>query len=274
MDENEFRDALRTTMTLHPEPPPMGSATALAAAKRAALRRNLLAGTGAAVAIAAITAVAVIPGQGLFGGPGMFPAAAPAPSQHPVPAPTNTEKSWPAEAGDDATYDSGERFEQGKRLLDELLEVVPEGYTKPEGDTPDGMPLRSHQATAEDKTWAYMSIAAISRDGGTGRLIAEVHARGNKLPTDPCELAQSFWGIGGTCRIEDVDGEQVGVVVDPKEDRLDQWAAYRHADGTVVFLAQERGGVSDDPSYRPLGVLPFTERALATLAVQERFHLE
>ncbi|WP_328477253.1 hypothetical protein OHA21_24030 [Actinoplanes sp. NBC_00393] len=277
MDENELRDALRTTMTRESEPPPMGSAAALATAKRVAVRRNLLAGTAAAVAIAAITAAAVIPGQNLLGGPGTFPAGAPAPAptDHPVPEPDDTKPSWPPEAGGDATYDSGEHFEKGKLLLDELLAVVPEGYTKPAGQTPDGLPLRSHQATVEENFGAYSAIAALSKDGGTGRLLAEVYGPGNVLPIEPCELAKTFWGMDGTCQIEKVAGKRVGVVVKPQQDdRIDQWAAYRHGDGTVVIVAQGRGGVSDDPAYRPLVEVPFTVRQVAALAAADQFRLD
>ena len=54
------------------------------------------------------------------------------------------------------------------------------------------------------------------------------------------------------------------------DDRFDQWAAYRHPDGVVVFVAQ---GASLDDERPGLTTLPFSVRQLAALAVNERFHL-
>ncbi|MET8349000.1 MULTISPECIES: hypothetical protein [unclassified Micromonospora] len=56
-----------------------------------------------------------------------------------------------------------------------------------------------------------------------------------------------------------------------RDDRFDQWAAYRHPDGVVVYVAQ-RAKLGDDPPA--LTTLPFSVPQLAALAVDERFHLK
>jgi len=288
MDENELRDALRTTMTLSHEPPPMDSAVVVGAGRRAARRRAMLASAGTAVALAAVTVGAVLPGRGLFGGgAAQTVAAQPMPLSTsagavPVPAPTApgdaTKPVWPTDGSgqpqQDATARSGPRYEQGKRLLDELLAVVPAGYSTPTGNTAEGIPLRDHQATVEEPAWAYEATAAIRRAGGTGRLLVEVHTPGNKLSSEPCALARAFWGMGGTCQVERVGDKRVGVVVKPGgDDRFSQWAAYRYADGTVVYVAQARTDSNVEDTATPLAKMPLTVPQLAGLAVDSRFHL-
>jgi hypothetical protein len=62
------------------------------------------------------------------------------------------------------------------------------------------------------------------------------------------------------------------VVVQPAgDDRFDQWAAYRHPDGVVVFVAQSAKFGDDQPG---LTELPFSVQQLAALACDERFHLQ
>ncbi|SDS11115.1 hypothetical protein [Actinoplanes derwentensis] len=274
MDENEFRSALRTTVTLHPEPPPMQSRTAVAVARRAVARRNLLAGGGAAAAILAVT-VAVVPAFG--GGTNIQPAAGPSaglvpfPPSQPVPAVSETKPSWPAEASGDATADSGAHYNTGKALLADVLKVVPAGYTVPSGTVGDGIPLRDHQATVEDDYWRYMATVALRQGDRTGGLVVEVHEPGNKLPTDVCKLAQEFWGRGGTCVPQTVGGEKVGVV---RDGTGTAWAAYRHADGTVVYVRQSTSTTyGSEVGFQPLPTLPLTVTELATLATDNRFRL-
>ncbi|MFI9643717.1 hypothetical protein ACIG87_27295 [Micromonospora sp. NPDC051925] len=119
--------------------------------------------------------------------------------------------------------------------------------------------------------WSYQSSATLAQGQRMGRLAVEVHSAGSLLPADPCALARQFWGMGGTCEVVTVGTTPVGVVVRAgDDDRFDQWAAYRHPDGVVVFVAQS-GKFGDG---RPeLTALPFPVRQLAALAVDERFHL-
>lgn len=333
MNESELRRALHDTLASSAQPPPMDSTTAVDAGRRAVRRRTTLAGAGVAGALLAITAVAVGPGQLLaspndgtswsVGGPAPSPTDAAGPSSQtvladptsaegtpagpapagpapapPTPGPSDTKPSWPTgpdgKPQADATSTTGPRFEQGKKLLAELVKAVPDGYTAPTGDaepsdesrtgddgkvSPDGagdeLPLRSHQAAIGPPEWTYLASAAVAKGGGTGRLMVTVHAKENTLPTEPCALARTFLGIGGECELVAVGDAQVGVVVKPTGDgRLDQWAAYRHPDGVVVFVAQSKKAANIDTVLAPLAALPLSVPELAALAVEDRFHLK
>ena len=60
---------------------------------------------------------------------------------------------------------------------------------------------------------------------------------------------------------------------DDDDDRIDQWAAYRYPDGTVVYTAQSRTGVNGPSSLKPLATLPLTVQQLAAMAVDPKLHL-
>jgi len=286
VNENDLREAMRASLTITP-PPPMASAAAVAAGRRAVRRRTTLAGAGAAAVLVAVTALAVNPGLRLVAGGdgGGAPWAGPGvPSAYPTPsdAGDNTKPVWPTDGDgkpqEDATARSGERYEQGKKLLAEILAVVPGGWSTPTGETADKIPLRSHQAAVEGdnsgKTWGYLAGAAVAKDGGTGRLLAEVHTKDNGLPAEPCALARKFWDLGGACEVVMVGTAKVGVVQAAGGDQgIDQWAAYRHSDGVVVYLAQSRTVSNGEANPEPLTELPLTVPQLAALAADARFHL-
>jgi hypothetical protein len=103
--------------------------------------------------------------------------------------------------------------------------------------------------------------------------VAEVHTKDNGLPPEPCALAGQFWGMGGTCEVVTVGTAKVGVVKAGGDSRIDQWAAYRYADGVVVYVAQSRTASNGDQNPAPLTDLPLTEQQLAALATDARFHL-
>ncbi|WP_306210323.1 hypothetical protein [Actinoplanes sp. RD1] len=277
MDENELRRALHTTMTT--APPPMDSAPVLAAGRRAVRRRAAATGFAAA-AVVGVTTVAAAAALQAPAAPVAGPAPAP-PSAVPTPTAVDTKPSWPLD-GDghpqqDATARSGPRYEQGATLLEQLLAVVPGGWTTPEGTTAE-VPAQYHQAQVggdnSGSTWEYMAYAAVSKGGRTGELLAEVHTTGNGLPADLCATGRAFWMLGGTCRLVTAGGSKVAVVDGPAGRQPDQWAAYRHPDGTVVYVAQSRRPSSGTSTAPALQQLPLSPQALAALAVQERFHLE
>ena len=275
MNEDTLREALRTTMTSTPEPPPMESAAALRAGRRAVHRRTALA--GAAGVLVAVTAI----GVGVWlprGGDGTPMTAAGQPSA--IPSPADTKPSWPIDGNglpqQDATAKSGLNYQKGQQVLQAVLTAVPDGYTTPTGDA-GGIPLRMNEASVDpDKSWGYTGSAAVAKDGDTGRLMAEVHTKRKGLPSDPCGLAQTFWGMKGQCQVVTVGKAKVGVVVKAGEDkRLDQWAAYRYPDGLVVYVAQSRKATNDDkPTLAPLSKLPLTVEQLAALAADPRFHIK
>jgi hypothetical protein len=284
VNENDLREAMRASMTLTP-PPPMESAAALTAGRRAVRRRVTLAGAGVTAAMIAVTAVAVHPDLRLVsGGDGTPWAGGGVPSGIPTPSAggENTKPAWPLDGNglpqQDATARSGERYEQGKKLLEELLAVVPDGWSAPTGESADGIPLRDHQAQVEGdntgSTWSYLAQAAIAKGGRAGQLLAEVHTKDNGLPKEPCALARQFWGLKGDCDVVTVGQAKVGVSRVPSgTGGVEQWAAYRHPDGIVVYVAQSRTATNGENVQPPLKKLPLTASQLATLATDDRFHL-
>ena len=285
VDENDLRAAMRASMTINP-PPPMESAPVLSAGRRAVRRRATLAGAGVTATVLAVTAVAVNPGLQLVSGGDSDSSVAGAGAPSAIPTPSaggeHTKPVWPLD-GDgkpqqDATARSGERYEQGKKLLGQLLTAVPDGWTTPTGETLDRIPLRDHQAQVEGdqsgSTWGYLARAAVAKDAAAGQLLADVRTRGNGLPQEPCALAQRFVEQSGDCEVVTVGRSKVGVVRSAGDDSApDQWAAYRHPDGVVVFVAQSRRATNGQNPFPPLKNLPLSVPQLAALATDDRFHL-
>jgi hypothetical protein len=267
MNENDLREALHTTVLVAPAPPPMDSAIALGAGRRTVRRRRV----AMAAAVAAVTFVAVGAGLPQLGGAAPFVPAA-QPSTPPAPSVTDPKPSWPAPQ-EDATAKSGPRAEQGQKVLDGILALAPSDYTTPGGESA-GYPMRDRQAAIDGPAWSYQARAALAKDGGTGLLLVEVHTKGNGLPAEPCALARTFWGMPGTCQVVRVGQAKVGVVVEPGADkRLDQWAAYRYPDGTVVFAAQSRSLKMGGAGLSPLAKEPLSVPQLAKVATDTRFRL-
>ncbi|MEH0929444.1 hypothetical protein [Micromonospora sp. CPCC 205558] len=276
MNEEELREGLRSEMAGVTPPPPLSTTAALGAARRAHFRRRAVwASLGSAVVVLAVTGFAAVatPDGHVYEPAGRGPLVAP-----------DTKKPWPTgpngQPQEDRTARAGSKYDQGAHLLSEAVSVVPAGFSAPED--PPSLPAeqrtsRTHQAQFEARVdgvdvWSYSSSVAVTQHAAAGRLIVEVHDAGNPMPTEPCELARAFWGMRGDCQVETVGAARVGVVVRPDgDDRLDQWSAYRHPDGVVVFVAQ---GVRLDESRPALTKLPFSVPQLAALAVDERFHLK
>ncbi|WP_018684760.1 hypothetical protein [Actinokineospora enzanensis] len=272
-------------------------------------RQAVLAGAGVAVAVAAIAAGAVfLPGLGNAAGSANqdsgnqdsgIQAAAPrhgrstaASTTGTSTGPTSTSTGSPSSTGsssstassggpgeetqDGKTQTAGPHAQLGEHLLNQLLSSVPAGLTSPADLMPkDGQltgPLRYHQASKDlpGANWRYLAQIPVGKDGHWGRLLAEVHHNGTDMTG--CELARSLWGLGGECTTIAVDGKQVGVVTKPgNDDRLDQWAAYRYPDGTVVFIAQAKEyAYSGHPA---IAQEPFTAEQLARQAVDPKFRL-
>jgi hypothetical protein len=272
VDEDELRAAFRTTMTMK-TPPPMGSAVAVAAGHKAVRRRTAWAGAGLTAFLVAATSVAVAAGLGPHQQP-MNTAALPSAA----PTPGDGKPSWPLDGDgkpqEDATARSGLRYQQGVKLLGLVTHAVPAGWTRPTGKTDSGLSLQDNQALVEGDSWTYSASAAAAKNGRTGRLMAEVHTVGNGLPAgDPCKLARTFWSMNGDCQVVTAGSAKVGVVVTSSDDRVDQWAAYRYPDGTVVYIAQSRQAANGTSSLKPLTKLPLTVPQLAALATDPKFHL-
>ncbi len=279
MTEQMLRDVLRDSMAASTPPPPMSSATMVRVARRARARRRVLwvgAGSGALAATIAVTATALPAPQTrpVTVHPGS--SASVHVASPPPPTPAGTAQPFPTgpdgRPQQDRTATAGTRYEQGVQLLDALTKAVPAGYA-----VPDQPGRRFHEAQFADRVngvevWDYLARAAVTRGGGTGQVVAEVHGAGNEMTGDPCTLTLRFWGMTGECTVVTVGSLKVGVVtqVTGSDRRLDQWAGYRHPDGTVVFIAQSRRFDENAPA---LAALPFPVPQLAALAVDERFHL-
>jgi hypothetical protein len=274
VNEDELRAAFRTTMT-RKTPPPMESAAALAAGHKAVRLRAAWAGAGLIGVLVVATSVGAAMGLHPQNQP-MNVAALPSVA----PQPSDTKPSWPLDGDgqpqEDATARSGAHYQQGVKLFKLVTHSVPAGWTLPTGKTESGLPLQEHQAQVDGKGWNYFASAAVTKDGRTGRLLAEVHTPGNPVPAGgPCALARTFWSMNGDCQVVTVGSAKVGVVVNPIGDnRIDQWAAYRYSDGTVVYTAQSRNAVNDQSNLKPLTTLPLTVQQLAALAVDPKFHVK
>ncbi|MDG9678907.1 hypothetical protein [Micromonospora sp. DH14] len=276
MNEEEFREGLRSEMAGITPPPPLSTTAALGAVRRAHVRRRVVwASLGAAAVVLAVSGFAAVasPGGHVYEPAGRGPLVAP-----------DTKEPWPTgpngQPQEDRTARAGSKHDQGAHLLSEAVAVVPAGFTTPDdppGHSAEQRTLRTHQAQFEARVdgadvWSFSTSVAVAQGNSTGRVVVEVYDAGNPLPTEPCDLAQKFWGMRGECQVETVGAARVGVVVRPTDDdRLDQWSAYRHPDGVVVFVAQ---GVRLDESRPALTKLPFSVPQLAALAVDERFHLK
>ncbi|MFL6118599.1 hypothetical protein [Actinophytocola sp.] len=288
MNEQDFRTALRDTMSVQVPPPPMSDAPVLEAAHRDRRRRRAMwSGAGSAAAVVAVAVGVAVLAPAMSGdedaqvgglvtrqpnamstesanqpsGPGNRPSAKSSPD---VP-PGQT----------DRTARSGTQYERGAALADKLAEVIPAGYGSPDLPTPagdsGGGPFKYHQANYEDtlngrELWDYEAYAPVTKGEGVGRLLVEVHTAGS-VTGDGCGL-QPLWGMAGSCTEVAVGGKRVAVVT-VANDRFDQWAGYRYDDGTVVFVAQATTfAFADKPA---LDGLPFTAEQLAALATDPRF---
>lgn len=280
MTEQDLREAMRRTMAASTPPPPMSATSVMHSVRRARIRRTVWASAGCTLAVAtiAVTAAAIpgSPGPSIqFGGP---PGVAPNPEQ-------SKPEVWPTgpdgKPQEDRTARAGERYDKGVKLLAELVAAVPAGYAVPDDPETSDLPgSRTHQAQFEDRVggtdvWSYLATIQVAEGQRLGGLLAEVHTAGNQLPTGPCQLTLQLWGMQGECQVVTVGTAQVGVVVRStgQDRRYDQWAAYRHPDGVVVFVAQTAKPAYGAEPRQPLAELPFTIQQLATLATSEKLHL-
>ncbi len=278
MNEQDFRVALHQSMAGQQAPPPMSDGAVLDAARHdRRRRRTLFAGVGSAAAVVVITVGVVVlapidrnPTPVHVGGAQITGTTTTVPS---TDKPSDTEPSWP-NGQTDRTARQGPQYDRGVALAGALDGVIPEGYESPDDlRSGDGsFLLKSNQAQYADtvdgvEVWEYLAIAPLTKGGGVGELTVEVHTPDARETGQGCALIR-FWGGEGTCTEIPVDGKTVGVTT-TDEGPADQWAGYRHKDGTVVYVAQS---VADPTWGKPaLDSLPFTAEQLAALAADPRF---
>ena len=292
MNEQELRQAMRATMATASAPPPMNESPVLDAARRAERRRrNRWAGVGSAAAAIAVVGIAVVvvaatSGAGGSGAAGPGVATTTSTTSGTASSDTSnvdepTEPSWP-NGQTDRTAQKGPEYDRGVALLEQLDAVVPAGYEAPHdlegnGDLA-GAPMSYHQAQYADtvngtEVWEYLADAIVTKDGRYGRLLAEVRTPGNGYTGDGCDIEADLWGMTGKCTEIVVDGKRVGVYnwTGGTDDQFEQWAAYRHDDGTVVFIGQSAHRAYTN--FPPLAGLPLTAKRLAELAADPGFKL-
>ncbi|WP_433161865.1 hypothetical protein [Kribbella sp. CA-247076] len=289
MNEEDLNQAMRDVMERSTPPPSMDPSRALDRGRRARRRRTvtwtglavvpLVAGIAAAPALLAGSTDNGVGGLVAGGTTATQSVSTPVPTKTPVatvaPTTRKTGDPWP-EGQTDRTATAGPRADRAAALMKDLSSSVPAGFSTPDLKDPDGSPLRYAQAQyasndGEQDYWEYAANIPVEKDGKVGRLAVNSTTPSGKAATDPCELAKGSRTSPGTCAVVDVDGKKVGVVTAKGSGGYDQWATYRHDDGTVVWLAQARK--HDRRQSPPLAQPIFTSIQLAELATSATFKL-
>ncbi|WP_433320697.1 hypothetical protein [Micromonospora chersina] len=272
MNEDELRGALRHTMAATSPPQPMSATDALVAGRRARFRRRLVSVcAGSATALVLVAAVGFTGSLG-SGGPEHPAGTEPSPSGTVDPLGRPTQEEWTAAR------------KQAQALLDELVAVVPAGYTVVEDSlNPVALfPIGMGGRTNPSSDLVYQASFSIRQGEQSGLVLVEAHT-GNTSMTglqgDGCQLTlQIYPSSRGQCRLVTVGQAKVGVAQtrwtsdDPP--RSAQWAGYRHPDGVVVKVAQISRPDRYGKASPELKKLPFTAQQLADLAASDRFHVD
>lgn len=185
----------------------------------------------------------------------------------------------------DGLVTSGPRYEQGARLLAELIAVVPAGYTVPATDSAPLGPdtptqeagadpfARSHRTMWVQKVdgvdvWMSEASLAVSAGPDTGTLIVMVNTPGSP-GVDDVMCAQVDAEPDSDCQRVDVGGREVTLFAFTGEPGGMQRAAHTHPDGTIVSVMQLRDNVGDGRNALPQPI--FSTQQLVELAVDGRF---
>jgi hypothetical protein len=295
MNEEDLKEAFHDVIVRSSPPSPMDPAHALAQGRRVRRRRTVVWAGAAAVtltvgAVAGPTLITNLADHGSIGqmvaggtpsAPTTVSSGVPTPKSGSTVVPTtapSTRKTgdpWP-EGQVDRTATAGPRAVRAVTLMQDLSSAVPPGFSTPDLKYPDGRAMRWPQSQyassdGEQDYWEYMATIPVQKDNRVGRLLVLSVTPDGKPASSPCKLAQSFWVGTGTCALVDVGGKKVGVVTGKGRGDYDQWAAYRHEDGTVVYLAQ--GKKTDDPERSPLTHPVFTAQQLAEQVTSAKFKI-
>jgi hypothetical protein len=284
MNEEDLNEALHDVIVRSSPPGSMDPARALEEARRARKRRRVAWAGIAVVPLAVVVAVgpAVVADLARDRSADSMVAggASTTPTPTPSVAPTTrkTGDPWP-EGQVDRTATTGPRADRSVTLMAELSSAVPAGFSAPDLKYPDGRAMRWAQtqyasSDGQRDYWEYQAIIPVQQGDGVGLLLAMSITPDGKPAADSCTVAKRFWGGTGPCTVVDVDGKKVGVSTAKgggARNPYDQWAAYRYADGTVVFLAQAKQ--SDDGKRSPLTQPVFTSRQLAELVTSPQFKI-
>lgn len=284
MKEEDLSGAFQDLMVRSSPPPSMDPARALVQARRARKRRTAtITAAAAATLVVGIGAGPALVAHYTGGRPADQLVAGGTGTTEPVSTPVSTVTPTTRKSGDpwpegqtDRTASAGPRVDRALTLMNDLSSSVPTGFSTPNLNYPDGRPMRWAQAQyasddGEQDYWEYLAVIPVQKGDGVGRLLVRSTTPDGRPATTPCKLAQQFRGGTGTCTVIDVGGRKVGVLTIDGGGSYDQWAAYRHDDGTVVYLAQAER--SDDEGRSPLTQPVFTSRQLAELATSTKFKI-
>ncbi|MGW4210022.1 hypothetical protein ACWEIJ_18680 [Lentzea sp. NPDC004789] len=275
MNEQDLKRAFEDVVVASSPPPSMDPGRALDVARRARSRRR-------SSIVGALVAVLVV-GVGLGSAFALNPKAA---KDYMTGAGPSSSSSWPGQWPDgqtDRTAGNGPQADRANKLLEELKGVVPAGYDAPRLKYQDprysgGDMQRAQGQVASDRgetpeVWEYTAETPVRKDGKVGWLLVESSTPNPRLPAEPCELARTFWGMGGQCQVFAIKGLRVGVVQrnTSGRDQFDKWATYRAQDGQIVTIAQDDKYLGG--GYPELDVPVFTEQQLAELATDPRFRV-
>ncbi|ONI79790.1 hypothetical protein ALI144C_23910 [Actinosynnema sp. ALI-1.44] len=288
MNEQELRDGLRDTMAASSPPPSMNPTEALDTAKRAHKRRRATwAGLGAGatvVALAAGTVFALTPsGESLP----IDAATGGVPTHGNGPVDT-TKTTWPNNQPD-RTQHNGPQADKAAGVLATLKAALPDTLKVDENLTHQGSGNKVTMSQAQfanyygpgnqQQAWEYAAVVSLTRaaapNGGHGHVIVQVNPPGNEgsSSTDVCTLASAFWSSEGPCQTRVVQGKTVGVTTKGERASLDNVAAYRYEDGTVVWVAQSKDA-SSSQSTGSMSQPPLTADQLAQLALNPAFKVK
>ena len=272
MDERELRTAMDNAVAV--QPPPMRQESVLMAGRKALKQRRArqaMTGSAAVVATIALGVTLLAPSPNHDG-------AAPVAAQ--PSAVLETSKSSSPAPRTNATETAGPHYDRSVALAAALDDLAPDGYGTP-GDLKGsadyaGRTLKSHKAMSAGtvngtEVWNYAAGTPLTKGEGVGELVATVYSPGWETTGEGCALSPVAWDASRAhCTEMSVDGKKVAVADVAAEHGLPaaQWAGYRHADGTVVFVMQTAGVAR---SGRPaLDAMPMTGQQLAAVAVNPR----
>ena len=269
MNEENLREAMHDVIVRSTPPTSMDPAHALDRARQAGRRRRA-AQTGAAVVTLMV---------GLGAGPTLVTSLGERSAGDMVAgggstiAPTTTRKSgdpWP-EGQTDRTASTGPRADRAAELLDDLGALLPPGFDSVDMTDAAGRPVRWSQAQyasadGEPDYWEYSALIPVMKDNHAGRLMVLSTTPSGKPPVAPCTLAKRFPSTTapGTCTTITVNGATVAVITTTTRSTWDQWAAFRHPDGTITYVAQTKQ--TPKSLYPSLTHQVFTPQELAALA--------
>ncbi|MBY8851104.1 hypothetical protein K7G98_23210 [Saccharothrix sp. MB29] len=199
-----------------------------------------------------------------------------------APTSRGTAPSWP-DGQTDRTATSGPRAAKGSGLVNALAGALPVGsITREEGGAAPRTQAQFVDYAGGLQVWEYLIEAPVSPSGaaaGVARVLVQVETRGNSRVRDlpGCGLAidRPYPVQGdGRCDVVRVGGADVPVVTARNAGPTDyeQAAFHRHADGTLVVVAQSRRHpVARGPALtEPL----LTPQQLAGIAADPAFHLD